>query len=319
MLTDKSSDPSISVVVPAYKSKDTISECLKALKAQQTDLDYEIIVVESSGDGTADLVRSEFPDVQLFESGERLLSGAARNLGAEQARGKILCFVDSDCMLEPLWLEKIWQIHSRSDCAAVGGAVLNGNPELAISISSYINEFSDFFRSGRMRNMHYLSTCNISYKTEIFRKFGGFDSSQPLYVDLMFNTTLSLAGEKLIFAPEITAHHLHRTTISEYLGHELRRGRAAAIARRRGLLVGSVLAKYPVLAVLTAPGLFLRKAMVFPSRYAKAYPRDVPRLIRALPWFYTALVVWHYGFLREIIAGRREASAREGAAGCTSN
>jgi len=48
MLVDKSGRPVASVVVPSYNSCSTITACLNALVAQETDLPFEVIVVESS-------------------------------------------------------------------------------------------------------------------------------------------------------------------------------------------------------------------------------------------------------------------------------
>ena len=45
---------------------------------------------------------------------------------------------------------------------------------------------------------------------------------------------------------------------------------------------------------------------MFPYRFLRAYPREAGRLLRALPYFYLALVVWHHGFLSEVVAGRQD-------------
>lgn len=315
MLVDKSGRPSASVVVPAYNSKNTVPMVLNALLAQETDIPYEVILVESSGDGTAELVRALFPKVQVIESGERLFPGAARDLGAEEAFGEILLFIDSDCRAEPTWIADMWRAHQKFDCAAVAGSILNGNPQYAVSTSSYMNEFSDFFPSGNARYFDYLPSGNISYKMEIFRKYGGFDPKEPMYEDLIFNKLLSKSGEKLLFDPRIRVAHHHRTRLGEYLAHEYRRGGGAAEARRRGLMVGAIWSKRPVLAFLAAPGLFLRKATVFPYRFLRTYPSGVFAVIRALPCFYTALLVWHCGFLADIASGGKRGKVM----GCTTN
>ena len=293
-----------SIVIPAYKARETISACLDALALQVTSLSHEIIVVDSAGDGTGDLVRGRYPHVRMIESPTRLLSGAARNLGAEHATGDLLYFIDADCIAEPRWIEKMAASIERYGCSAVSGAMLNGNPEHAISVSSYVMEFSDFYAWGRPRFVDYLVGGNLCYRQEVFHRYGGFDPNQPLYVDLIFNKRLSAAGEKLLFDPTISVHHLHRTTARVYLRHERGRGKAAVAARRLGMLIGASWVRYPVLAFLAAPGLFARKAAVFPYRFLRAYPGEAARLVRALPWFYTALVVWHYGFLHEVVAGR---------------
>ena len=309
--------PVASVVIPAYKSRDTIALCLSALESQETNVPYEVIVVESSGDGAGDVVRAQFPWVWLIESQERLLGGAARNLGAAEATGELLMFIDSDCVAEPRWLEKMHMAHQEWECSAVGGAILNGNPETASSVSAYISENSDFFPVGSPRYMDYLPSGNIAYRAEVFRKYAGFDPQAVAYQDLTFNKQLFKAGEKLLFHPDIKVWHHHRTTVREHFRHMARRGRAAVAARRKGLLIGASWVERPILAFLAAPGLFLRKGTVFPYRMLRAYPSQALSLLKSLPCFYAGLAAWHYGFLAEVVASRN--TSAEKAEKCTTS
>jgi len=306
MLDDKYKNIDISVTIPAYNAKDTIYKTLEALVNQDTDLPYEVVVVESSGDGTGRIVEKHFPNVRLIESKSRMNGAAARNLGAKNARGKLLAFVDADCVVESSWASRMWQAHQEWDCAVVAGSILNGNPESLASISCYMNEFSDFFPYGKPRYCDYLPSGNISYKAEVFRKYGGFDGGAYIYEDLIFNKKLSRAGEKLLFDPRIRSAHYHRTELKNYLLHELKRGKAAANARRLGLLIGSSWVKHPLLAFSITPGLFLRKASVFPYRFARCYPLQVGRMVCTLPVLYLGLVVWHWGFLSDVVANYRK-------------
>lgn len=316
MLVGKTGQPRASIVIPAYNSRDTIAKCLNALTAQETDLPYEIIVVESSGDGAGEIVREQFPGVQLIQSATRLFAGAARDLGAESAAGELLLFIDSDCVAGRRWLMKMWQAHQDWGCSAVSGSIENANPETLVSVAGYINEHSDYFPYGKPRYVDYSPSGNVSYKIEVFRKYGGFDRHAQLYEDLMFGRTLSRAGEKLLYDPDIPVAHFQRSTLRDYLSHEYRRGRSVVTARRRGLLIGSSWVKYPVLAFLVVPGLFLRKAAVFPLRHLRAYPRQPLRLLRALPYLYLAMLVWHYGFLSEVLASRGAAKSKDEVAEC---
>lgn len=316
MLVGESGNPKASIVIPAYNSRYTIAKCLGALMRQDTDLAYEIIVVESSGDGAGDIIREQFPGVQLIEPGRRTFAGAARNLGAETASGELLLFIDSDCVAERKWLAKMWRAHQKWDCSSVSGSIENANPETSVSVAGYMNEHSDYFPYGKPRYVDYSPSGNVSYKTPVFRKYGGFDANAMLYEDLMFGRMLSRSGEKLLFDPDIRVAHFQRSTLKEYLAHEYLRGRSVVTARRRGLLIGSSWVKYPILAFAVVPGLFMRKAAVFPFRLFRAYPAWVLSLLRSLPYLYLAMVVWHYGFLAEVVASRGSGKAGGEVAEC---
>src|SRR5207244_1050179 len=81
--------------------------------ALATDVRFEIVVVDSSTDGTAELVAADFPAVRLVTAKERLYPGTARNAGIAEARGEILSFTDADCVVEPNWLAELAQLHRR--------------------------------------------------------------------------------------------------------------------------------------------------------------------------------------------------------------
>ena len=73
--------PRVSVVVPCYRPGDLIDDCLVGLLAQDLAEPYEIIVVESSGDGTAERLRAKFPKVRVIAPPRRTLPAEAQNIG----------------------------------------------------------------------------------------------------------------------------------------------------------------------------------------------------------------------------------------------
>ncbi len=90
----------VSVIVPAKNSAGTIEMCLRSIK-EQTYPDIEIIVVDNySEDGTAEIAR-KYANVFLKDLG----ISAARNYGAENAKGDYLASIDSDMELTPAVIE----------------------------------------------------------------------------------------------------------------------------------------------------------------------------------------------------------------------
>ena len=88
-------DITVSVVIPAYQSDHTIEETLDSITAQKGDFRYEVITVNSSNDSTPFIVREKFPTVKLVQLQTRTPSGAARNIGADQAGGRFLVYNSS--------------------------------------------------------------------------------------------------------------------------------------------------------------------------------------------------------------------------------
>lgn len=103
--------PRFTVVIPCYNAKRWISATLKSVLAQ-TWPDLEIIVVDDgSSDGSADLVRSQFPSVTLIKQVNRGVA-AARNKGIANATGDWIAFIDADDIWLPGKLEAQWRLLS---------------------------------------------------------------------------------------------------------------------------------------------------------------------------------------------------------------
>src|SRR5437868_87639 len=120
MSADRQQELTVSVIVPCYNSERTIRRCLDALLNQRTSVVFDITVVDSSTDATAQIVAREYPTVRLITSPRRLYAGAARNLGVRATRGPLCLMIDSDCIAAPDLMEKVVERHRGGGYAAVG-------------------------------------------------------------------------------------------------------------------------------------------------------------------------------------------------------
>ena len=86
---------SVSVIVPTHDRHDLLHRALDSIGAQ-TQAPLEVIVVDDgSKDGTAAMLRREYPDVVLIEQARGGVS-SARNRGIKRSRGDWIAFLDSD-------------------------------------------------------------------------------------------------------------------------------------------------------------------------------------------------------------------------------
>jgi hypothetical protein len=87
----------LSVILVTYNSRGHIGRCLDSLRDLGREALGEIVVVDNaSSDGTADLVRTQYPAVKLIPSPTNLGFAAAANLGARQGDGDALLFLNPD-------------------------------------------------------------------------------------------------------------------------------------------------------------------------------------------------------------------------------
>lgn len=89
--------PLLSIVIVAYKSRDEIGPCLASLPKRLNDRMVEIFVVDNSpGDGTGELVETQFPHVRYVAVPENVGFGRANNRGYRESRGDFVLFLNPD-------------------------------------------------------------------------------------------------------------------------------------------------------------------------------------------------------------------------------
>ena len=104
----------ISVIIPTYRPKDYLWECLDSLLDQTLDKDdFEVIIVlngceEPFKGQIEDYIRSHQDDIQirLFHTLQGGVSNA-RNIALDHARGEYICFIDDDDYISPSYLEEL--------------------------------------------------------------------------------------------------------------------------------------------------------------------------------------------------------------------
>jgi glycosyltransferase involved in cell wall biosynthesis len=265
--------------------------------AQDFGEPFEIIVVDSSSDETAQIIRDEFSSVRLFHLERQTDPGTARNLGIVQAKGDIIACIDADCVAPGDWLRRMVS-EQRLGHPVVGGTIENGKPGSLIAWAGYLGEFREWLPTGQARLVNHVPTCNISYHHSIFARFGGFPTEFYPQEDLLFHWRLAQHGVPIWFDPNIQVKHMHRSIWRGYVQHMHRIGRITARVLKLTGDEGVFLARSPLLAVLSAPVLpiykWLRTIGVFMSRW----PTVLYEHKLALIPFLLGLYVWAGGFIR---------------------
>jgi hypothetical protein len=104
--------PLVSIIIPTFNRWPLVKEAVDSA-LQQDARETEVIVVDDgSTDGTSEALTTGFRGVRLLRqaNAER---GVARNRGAGVARGRYLCFLDSDDVLESWHVSQLQQFLDR--------------------------------------------------------------------------------------------------------------------------------------------------------------------------------------------------------------
>jgi GT2 family glycosyltransferase len=178
----------ISVIVSTHNRAEQLQLCLNALMRQQ-DLAaqaYEVIVVDNaSRDHTKQVVediRRQSDWVRyLYE--EKLGLSAARNAGAAQARGEILCFVDDDAIPSPNYLAEVLSSFKDHQATCVGGKIVaewpdgTAPPWFTPRYAHVVAQTSFGDTARRLVRNEFPFGANIAFRKEAFRALGGFDEN----------------------------------------------------------------------------------------------------------------------------------------------
>lgn len=90
----------VSILIVNWNTCQRLGECLASIRAARPGLAHEVIVVDNaSGDGSAEMVRHRFPEVQLVASRENLGFARGNNLALSRARGRYLLVMNPDVLL----------------------------------------------------------------------------------------------------------------------------------------------------------------------------------------------------------------------------
>jgi len=286
-------NPYISVVMPCYNARKTITESLKAICDQKTDFGYEVVIADSSDDETDELISSGFPQVRLIHLDRLECPGSKRNLGVRHARGELIVFTDSDCVPPPDWLARIAQAYRKIETDGIGGCVINGYPGTLGSWVSHLLEFSEWTErtpEGYVRNN---PTCNLSFKREVFSRYGVYFTDVFSTEDTLFNWTLCERGGRIYFTPEVRTVHMKKVKLRELIRYQVVMGRAAAAARRISTLPGRIFTQHPMFC-WGLPFIRWARAVV---RFARNDTKILPLFLLLTPFYLAATEAWTVGFM----------------------
>ena len=210
-LTDS---PTVSFVIPTYNRAAWLGKTLHSV-LNQTYQDFEIIVVDDgSTDGTAQLVQS-FSSIQYILLKENYGVSRARNEGLIMAKGRYICFLDSDDLWDKNKLQtQVQYMEKNMDCLVCYTDEIWIRRGVRVNPMKKHQKYSgDIFR-------HCLPLCIVSpssvmLRAGLFNEVGNFDESLPACEDYDLWLRIALKCEfHFIKEPLIIKHGGHADQLS---------------------------------------------------------------------------------------------------------
>lgn len=129
----------LSVIIVNWKVKDLLEKCLRSIFNETRDISFEVFVVDNnSGDGSAEMVREKFPQVNLMASPENLGFAKGNNLAIKKSQGKYILLLNPDTEILDNALGKMVKfMDAHPKCGIAGCKLLNPDLTLQPSVRAF--------------------------------------------------------------------------------------------------------------------------------------------------------------------------------------
>lgn len=224
----------LSVVIVNYNAAPFLARCLASIGKFFSDLTYEICVVDNaSTDESLELMRKQFPRVQIIPNDRNAGFTVSNNLGARTAKGRYILFLNPDTeFMAGNVRQLVIFMDEKSEVGIVGPKLLNSDGTVQMSCRGFPafktalfnrssvltrlfpgNPFSDeYIQSGwdhnTSRQVDWVSgACLLARKT-MLERIGLFDEKFFVYcedVDLCRRACKD--GWKVCYVPEVKVTH----------------------------------------------------------------------------------------------------------------
>ncbi|MBU1298073.1 MAG: glycosyltransferase family 2 protein [Bacteroidetes bacterium] len=216
--------PLVYIIVLSWNGKADTLECLSSLK-ELVYPNYRVLVVDNaSSDGSAEEVKSQFPDVELIVNKENLRFAGGNNVGIEYAVSKnadYILLINNDTIVDNNFLsELVRTAESDNEIGMVGPKIYyysepnriwyaGGKIELWKGWLSHIGVRElDNGQYNQTKETDFISGCCLLVKSEVIKKVGLLDTAYYIYgEDVDWCVRASRAGYRLMYEPKAIIWH----------------------------------------------------------------------------------------------------------------
>ena len=233
----------LSIIIVNWKVKDLLEKCLRSIFLQTKNINFEVFVVDNnSGDGSVEMVREKFPQVDLTASAENLGFAKGNNLAIKKSRGRYVLFLNPDTEILDNALDKMVRfMDAHPECGIAGCKLLNQDLSLQPSIRAFPDLASQIFILLKIHNFLPHSKAMYKYlagvfdyekmqevdqvmgafmiiRREVIEKIGLLDENFWLWFEEVdFCKRAKEAGWKILYTPEAKIIHLYGQSFKQAL------------------------------------------------------------------------------------------------------
>lgn len=248
----ESGDPNVTIVIPVRDRSDSLARLVASIVTHSADRVKAIVVVD---DGSAPPISTppistppisarpveapaREPSLTVLRHPRSLGPAAARNTGLRAAATPLVAFVDSDCVVDAHWLDRLLP-HFGDPSVAIAAPRIRALDPPRTAVARFTVARSPLDMGARESGVRprgrvtYVPSTAIVARVEAVRAVGGFDPDLRYGEDVDLVWRLVEAGWGVRHEPAATVFHDHRATLGDVLVTHFRYGTAAGPLDRR--------------------------------------------------------------------------------------
>lgn len=209
--------PTLSVVLVAALGFDVIERTMAHLAQQSIASEIELLVMSPSPTHVVvpEAIEQRFFRLQILEAGPKRLLGEARAAGIRAAQAPFVALSEDHCFPEPLWAEMLVR-QMRAGAVVAGPAILNANPETAISWGAMMIAYEQWMepRAEReeAREAPFCPGHNSMYARDRLLELGD-DLEALISSEVLIHWYFADRGERVVFEPRARCHHINLSSV----------------------------------------------------------------------------------------------------------
>ncbi len=172
----------LSVVIVNWNTKDFLRGCLRSIAQFPPSCSYEVIVVDNaSADGSADMVRDEFPDVRLIANTGNLMYAEGNNQGIDRSSGEFILLLNPDTEVKAGSLNALLASgREHPDAGAVGCRLISPDGSVQCSVRGFPAPMAVLWEYSRLSIVFPKSRKLGAYRMRYFRYDREAEVDQPM-------------------------------------------------------------------------------------------------------------------------------------------
>jgi len=234
----------LSIIIVNWKVKDLLEKCLRSIFLQTKNISFEVFVVDNnSGDGSVEMVREKFPQVNLTSSADNLGFAKGNNLAIKKSRGRYILLLNPDTEILDNALEKMVRfMDTYPECGIAGCKLLNPDLTLQPSVRAFPDFASQIFILLKIhhlfphtktmykylvQNFDYEKTQEVDQvmgafmmiRREVINKIGILDENFWIWFEEVdFCKRAKAVGFKILYTPEAKIIHHYGQSFKQAMG-----------------------------------------------------------------------------------------------------